>query len=86
MAVIFKIVFSLFDEGITKEVCGFEMGYISFVFGDKDDVYDDLSHQPIMIFLTISELILGLAEYDSSLLASVKSDLDYAFDRMSKII
>ena len=146
MAVIFKIVYSLLDEGITKEVCGFEMGYISFVFGDNNDVYDSLSHQPLMIFLTISELILGLAEYeekklsskeviavdssyslrfvrndkmtdlvvnndfsitvdtktmlreiccssfdfckeyDSSLLTSVKNDLDYAFDKIRKMI
>ena len=146
MAVIFKIVYSLLDEGITKEVCGFEMGYISFVFGDNNDVYDSLSHQPLMIFLTISELILGLVEYeekrlsskeviavdssyslrfirndkmtdivvnndftitvdtktmlreiccssfdfckeyDSSLLTSVKNDLDYAFDKISKMI
>ena len=146
MAVIFKIVYSLFDEGITKDVCGFEMGYISFVFGDENEVYDDLSHQPLMIFLTISELILGLAEYEekklsskeviavdssyslrfvrndkmtdlvvnndftitvdtkimlreiccssidfckgygSSLLTSVKSDLDYAFDKIIKMI
>lgn len=146
MAVIFKIVYSLLDEGITKEVCGFEMGHISFVFGDNKGVYDDLGHQPFMIFLTISELILGLAEYeekklnskeviavdssyslefvrndkmtklvvnndfaitvdtktmikeiycssidfckvyDSSLLTSVKSDLDYAFDKISKLI
>lgn len=146
MAVIFKIIYSLFDEGITKDVCGFEMGYISFVFGDENEVYDDLSHQPLMIFLTISELILGLAEYEekklsskeviavdssyllrfvrndkmtdlvvnndftitvdtkvmlreiccssidfckgygSSLLTSVKSDLDYAFDKMIKMI
>lgn len=146
MAVIFNIVFSLFDEGITREVCGFEMGYISFIYGDNNDIYDDLSHQPFMIFLTISELILGLVEYegkklsskeviavdssyslkfvrnnkmtdlvvnndftitvdtgimlkeicyssiefckmyDSSLLTSIKSDLDYAFDKAGKMI
>ena len=39
--VIFRIVYYLFDEDILKEVCEFEMGYISFVFGDKNK-QDDL--------------------------------------------
>lgn len=146
MEAIFKIVYSLLDEGITREVYGFEMGYISFIYGDNNDSYDDLTHQPLMIFLTISELILGLVEYEgkklnskeviavdssyslkfvrndkmtnlvvnndftitvdtrimlkeiccssiefckmyySSLLTSIKSDLDYAFDKTGKMI
>lgn len=94
MAVIFKIVYSLFDEGATGEVCGFEMGYISFVFGDNNDIYDDLSHQPFMIFLTISELILGLVEYEEKRLSSkevIAVDSSYSLkfvrnDKMTNLV
>lgn len=65
MLVIFKVIYSLYDKDLPQEdICGFELGYISFLFGENNEIYNDKKNQPTMIFLTISELISGLAEYE----------------------
>lgn len=63
--VIFKVIYTLYDKDLPKEdIYGFELGYISFLFGENNEIYNDKKNQPTMIFLTISELISGLAEYE----------------------
>lgn len=89
--VIFKIVYSLSNKDLTKEyICGFELGYIFFKYGEDDEIYNDLKNQPSMIFLTISDLILGLVEYEKLKLASkeiigVDSSLSICFKRVNKL-
>lgn len=58
--------FSLLSDEIEN---GFELGYISFYTVNDESVTGYKNH-PIMIFLTISELLLGIADF-------VKNELWY---------
>lgn len=90
MLVIFKIVYSLYDKNEPKEnICGFELGYISFRNDEDIENYDELKNQPSMIFLTISELILALVEYEEKNLnykeiIGADSSLSIYFKRVNK--
>lgn len=52
--------FSVAENG---EITGFELGYISFYNIDDCTLLNDYNNQPIMIFLTISELLFGIADF-----------------------
>lgn len=87
----FKIVYSLLDSSAAKEdICGFELGYIAFVAGNQDENLYGLENQPSMIFLTISELLSGLTEYeekqlDAKEIVGVDSSLRIRFSRAEQI-
>lgn len=87
---IFKVIYSLYDKDLPKEnICGFEQGYISFIFGENNEIFNDKKNQPCMIFLTISELILGLAEYEEKKLdykeiIGADSSLSIYFERANR--
>lgn len=80
----------MYEKDLPKEnICGFELGYIFFRYGEDNETYDDLKNQPSMIFLTISELILGLVEYEEKNLdfkeiIGADSSLSICFKRVNK--
>lgn len=88
--VIFKVIYSLYDKDLPKEdIYGFELGYISFLFGENNEIYNEIKNQPSMIFLTISELISGLAEYeekklDDKEITGADCSLSICFKRVNK--
>lgn len=92
---IFEIVYSLYDKALPREsISGFELGYIFFRCSEdagrcNDGSCDDLNNQPSMIFLTISELLSGLAEYEEKKqgfleVTGVDSSLSFCFERVNK--
>lgn len=80
----------MYDKALPKEdIYGFELGYISFGYSEDHESYNDLKNQPSMIFLTISELILGLVEYEEKKLdfkeiIGADSSLSICFERVQK--
>lgn len=90
MFVIFKVIYSLHDKDLPREdICGFELGYISFLFGENNEIHHDIKNQPSMIFLTISELISGLADYEEKKLdykeiIGADSSLSICFKRVNE--
>lgn len=86
----FKIVYSLYDKDLLKEnVCGFELGYILFKYSEDDEICNDFKNQPSMIFLTITDLILSLVDYEVKKLGfkeiiGADSSLSIQFKRINK--
>ncbi len=52
-----------FSAAENEEITGFELGYISFCSFDDSTLLNDCNNQPVMIFLTISELLFGIADF-----------------------
>ncbi len=52
-----------FSAAENEEITGFELGYISFGNFDDSTLLNDCNNQPVMIFLTISELLFGIADF-----------------------
>lgn len=80
-----KVNYSLLDG---NEVTGFEMGYISFDVSVCEEKRCQ-DKQSVMIFLTISEIISGIIEYEKNNLAykeisAVDSSLSISFVREDK--
>lgn len=71
-----------------EEITGFELGYISFYTVDEENVLK-YENQPVMIFLTISELLLGIVDFVKNELLykeiiSVDSSLTFILRRCNK--
>lgn len=88
--IMLEIAYSLCDKALPKEkVSGFELGYISLRCSEGNGGCEDLKNQPSMIFLTISDLLLALAEYEEKKLGfqeviGVDSSLSLCFERVKE--
>lgn len=56
----FKIEYSIISS---QKITGYELGFISFVVGEKKIKYENDSKQAFMIFLTISDLLNAIVDF-----------------------